>query len=239
MRKCLLILGAFITGCATIMQLWLSGIVFNNDYQCRTLFYSSNTSIGNKMQCINSLNSTLEWHCACRVEVINYNGDENIDCWLKISNDWAVYLASLHVFIPLVIVECIRALAMLFTICGDVHSFSTFEYFSVFGFFVMLLDPTIFHNNIPSSRIESALILIDTGTIVLIFQYTSVINVAITDPFYLVTLIASCCNGLRCILIIYYLNRQRYIKMKKQGLLKSVCADNVVQPPAYDVLKPE
>jgi hypothetical protein len=226
MKKFLLILGAGVTAVVTIMQFWLCIKIFINDSQCRTSFNLENSSIDNKMACINSLNSTSGWHCSCRFSgsYRNFvNPNENIDSWIKISNGISVYLASLHIFIPLVIIEFIRSVTI-FCDGKECDSLGTFEYFSVLGFLAILLDPAKFDKEIVMYRSEVALILIDISCICLVFQYTSIIKVQITDPFFLVTLIASCCNIIRCILIIYLLNLQRHLQK------------TIMHPPAYNIL---
>jgi len=232
MNKLSLLIAAFITGFATIMQLWLSINVYINDANCRTEFCNDKSSIINKMNCYNSVNNTTTWHCDCRYDGTHYNETiGNVDCWLKISNDFSVFLASLPVFIPLILIAMWREIVMIFKIlgCDAYEEFTTFEYFSAFGFIAMVLDPAVFDKKIQSNREEAAAIIIDIGAIGLVFQYSNFIGASFMDPFFLVTLIASCCNALRCVYIVYYINLQQYLKTQQKGVQNPL----LQQPPAY------
>jgi len=207
---------AFIAGIATVMQFWLSVVVFNNDFQCRTAFTNSNSSV-NQQNCVDTLDSVSEWHCTCEwftssVSVLCNNGRDcqyhYTDLWMRVFNDWVVVTAS-FVFIPVVLIEAWRSFNMIGEICCDgkgAYPLSNFEYCSLFGFLAMVLNPACFNTQISSNRADSLMIIIDCLTIGLVFQYSAAINVSIMTPYMLATLISSSCNGVGYLLNIFLIN---------------------------------
>jgi hypothetical protein len=202
------------------MQLWLCIMVFMNDYQCRTSFCDDKYFIVNENKCIDSLNqSTTQPFCACRFDGIRYNGSfGDMYCWLKISDDLSVFLASIPVFIPLMIITIYREGMMLVNNLGfEDYKFNTFQYFSVFGFIAIILDPMIGDEYIQSTYEEASMIMIDIGAIGLVFQYSSFIGASLTDQFFLITLIASCCNVLKSMCIIRHINLKLRNKLQQKS----------------------
>jgi hypothetical protein len=214
-----MLIGAMITSFATIMQLWLGMDVMINDYHCHTEFCGGDTSVINKMNCMDSVNNTIKWHCACRY----YETVDNVDCWLKYSNTFTTVLATVPLFWPLILIALLREIAMILKIINysnEIYEYyTTFEYFSILGFITMIFDPTVFNRKIYSDHKEAAIIIMDIVAICLVLQYSDYINVSImTNPFFLVTLIASCGDALKCIYILYYLDH-KYRKMRCNNLL--------------------
>jgi hypothetical protein len=240
MQKILLLLGSLIAGIASITQIWMSIIVFYSDYLCRNQFYYTNTSIGNEMDCINSLNSIHQLHCKCEYfsTVYEYEGTYAIDIWMRVFNDGLVALASI-ILILLVIAEFFRSYKTIFIICGyDIYELTTFEYYSISGFFALILNPASFNTYIFSARLESCMVIVDALSIGLIFGYSSSSQTSMSDPFILVTLIISCLNGLRCLLNLYRMNNQNYNEKRNKTLNVNVNVQPVsvptVPPPDYD-----
>ena len=232
MNKISILLGSFIAGLASVMQIWLDIIVFHNDFICRQGFSYANTSIYNKMNCINSLNDLEQWHCTCRDDGTLYdvnNQGYDVEKWMRIFDDGSVALASLT-FIVLVVVEVIRSCVMIPRICGDeISDLTTCEYCSPMGFFALILNPSSFDEYIPSRRGESCMIIVDMLSVGLIFQYCKASNTSINDPFILVVLIINCCNALRSILIQYRINSKHHSEKLKKKLQR-------ISPPAYENL---
>jgi hypothetical protein len=250
MHKILLLSSSFIACVTIIMQLGMDIIVFSNDYNCRTLFDSASTSVGNKMQCMASLN-TIQTQCKCEYFGNNYDDNGNlINFWMRVFDDGTLAMASI-IFIILMLVEIVRSYFMILRICDvKVNGLTTFEYCSVFGFFALVLNPSSFYDNIPGTHIESIMIIVDILSIGLIFQYcnafeTSIENISDHRIFILIALIMSICNGLRNILNLYCVNRQNHPlpnksnkKMTKHHIIDPTIiiptAESTFEPPAYD-----
>ncbi len=209
-------LRSLIAGCATIMQIWIAIVIYNNDYLCRTGFSSSNSSIGNQQECISTLNDFSQWHCTCRYFSTTTICEKSEECiyieyWMRVFDDWSVALAS-FVFIPLVIIESWRSWWMIQKIFGNNDTGSTsFDFCSPFGFLAMILNPSCFNIQIPSTHEESFMVIIDGLSIGLIFQYCAASKTSISVPFILITLISSCCNGVGYLLNLYILNYQHQV----------------------------
>lgn len=219
MMNKILFIRAFIAGCATIMQIWLTVVVFNNDYQCREEFYQGNNSTENKMQCMATLDNLSPWFCSCR-----YWATVNDDYWMRLFDEWSTAMAS-FIFIPLVIIELCRSIPMIYNIFGGDFTVTSFEYCSPFGFLAMILNPISFHVKITKTYGESSIILIDILSIGLIFRYCYVTNQSVTDtPSITVTLISSVLDCLGYLLNLYILNYE--YQMKKQRNIQRLLDKN-------------
>lgn len=242
----LLLFRAFIAGVATIMQFWLSIVVFNNDYQCRQEFRAWNSSI-NQQKCLESLNDVSEWHCKCEwfgsrtvCSPCDQTSCEYTDYWMRVSNDWAVAIA-VFIFSALALIEGWRSLSMIAKICcNDSSELSSFEYCSPFGFLAMLLNPASFDIRIKRLPAESFMIVIDCLTIGLVFQYSSFSQTSINDPLMIVILVSSSCNGLGYLLNIFLINYQdRIVAKNKHKIVQERLIEHHIPivpglPPPYD-----
>jgi hypothetical protein len=222
MNNKLLFFRSLIAACTIIMQFWIIFLVFNNDYICRSYFTNGDSS-DNQKDCIVSSSQISQWHCTCKYfnneEVCSTWNDRascvEIDFYMRVFDDGTLALAS-FIFIPLIIIEIWRSF---FTItrmcnCDAPLSLITFDYCSIFGFITILLNPSIFDVPVPSTHIESLMILIDAASIGLIFQYSIVSKTSIHEPFMLVALVLNCCDSICYLLNMYILNRQ--IRINKQ-----------------------
>jgi hypothetical protein len=217
MKKRLMLFGAFITVFATIMQVWFCVNVMINNYHCASKFCNGDTSDINKMNCMDSINNTIKWHCVCQY----YETNGNVDCWRKTLKPHILFLTCILMFIPLMPIAVLRETMQIAMILGyRGHGYTTSEYFSILGIITMIFKPTVFEKKIHNEPIEVAVIIIDILAIYLVFQYSSFINASAMDPFFLITLIASFCDVLKCIYILHRIVRKRRKKIQDNLLVQ-------------------
>jgi hypothetical protein len=220
----LFVLGSLISSCSVIVQFGITGVVFHNDVMCRQPFYNFSNSDQNEIACKNSLSNVTEWNCSCRSQMTV--------SWIRISNDGTVAMASL-LFIALVLLSTCQLLLW----CGNFGknnlTFSSFELFSLFGFFIIVFVPhTQLYMKSEKTKIlvpiTAMVMLFDFFTIGLVFQYYSTHSFSLS-VFAIVVLVATGTDILlRC--LVNYLIRRNFYKTLEN---KTEDQQSLKQPPAY------
>jgi hypothetical protein len=220
MSLLLFVLGSLISSCSVIVQFGITGVVFHNDVMCRQQFPNFNNSDQNEQACKNSLLNVSEWNCSCRSQMSVF--------WIRISNDGTVAMASL-LFIALVLLSTCQCLLW----CGNFGknnlTFSSFELFSLFGFFIIVFVPhTQLYMESEKTNIlvpiTAIVMLFDFFTIGLVFQYYSTISV-----FAIVVLVASGVDILLRCLVNYLIRRHFHKTLENKGEDQQ----SLKNPPAY------
>ena len=124
-----LLLLALVSSCCTILQFGLTGMIFNEDWQCRTEF-------SNMTECQQSLIG----FCHCRESII---GDPKLS--VSVFDELSVAMASI-LFIGMTCLEIQRFIFCGYTLlCSSKnhHHLSLLELLSPIGFFTMLLTPAL------------------------------------------------------------------------------------------------
>ena len=225
MSLLLFVLGSLISSCSVIVQFGITGVVFHNDVMCRQQFYNFNNSDQNELACKNSLSNVTEWNCSCRSQMAV--------SWIRISNDGTVAMASL-LFIALVLLLTCQCLLW----CGNFGknnlTFSSFELFSLFGFFIIVFVPhTQLYMESQKTNIlvpiTAIVMLFDFFAIGLVFQYYSTHSFSLS-VFAIVVLVASGADILLRCLVNYLIRRNFHKKLQEQ---KTEDQESLKNPPAY------
>jgi hypothetical protein len=218
------VLGSVISSCSMVTQFGMSGVVFHNDVICRQNFNVYNTSDQNEVACEQSLANLTQWKCDCRSKALLPTN------WIRISNDGSVAMASL-LFIFLFLLSFFQCMLWFDNLNSRIFSFSSFEAFSVWGFFVILFVPNAqIYFEKEKTKILTPLtvivLLYDFFTIGLVFQYSSNLSV-----FEIVTLIACGTDILLRCLVSCVIRRNNI----PEEVMKN-CEEHTVMikdPPAY------
>ncbi len=213
MQKLLLFM-AFIYSCNIIMQFGLTGIIFNEDFKCRSSF-------SNMTECFDSV--IIPCHCRAAFGQVIF---------ISVFDELSVAMASI-LFISMAILE-IRKIVF----CGNSlilnqhhNHLSLLELLCPIGFFTILLTPAlkphIKHIKILCRQYSIFTILYDLLAIGLVVRYYSQTNSK--NPILIITIGLSSVHILFQMIELYIANRRDFEK----SFFKSQSEVLVKGPPPY------